>query len=277
MSTDPDLTKSNFWIIAINSTASYVLAFLIVFYINHFVKILIAGSYRYELGFDWSEIRYYIEAQEWTHDSVTLIFSSGPILIFVVGLISLIAFWSLVEEPARIKTLLMWITLHSFNLVFGGLLIGNIFKKGVGHVFNWMYLTDTSKMVVALLGFIGLLGTAYFMAKPAAISANSYYNKLDSKNFPFFITAQIVVPFILGTIFYLGFFMPNLQFQETYSWISLAMIILFIIGRISKMETIYFDEDDRFIKLSPIIVLTTIIVFFTFRFVLFRNEIFISW
>ncbi len=277
MSTEPNLTKTNFWIITINSTASYVLAFMFVFYINHFVKILIGGSYKYELGFDWSEINYYIEAQEWTHDSVTLIFSSGPILIFVVGLISLIAFWSLVEEPARLKTFFMWLTLHSFNLVFGGLLIGNIFKKGVGHVFNWMYLTDTSKMVVALIGFIGLLGTAYFMAKPAAISANSYYNKLDSKNFPFFITAQIIVPFIFGTILYIAFFMPNIQFQETYSWISLAMILIFIIGRVSKMETLYFDEDDRYVNLSTIIILTTIIVYFTFRFVLFRNEIFISW
>ena len=167
MKVDAELTKTNFWIIVTNSTASYILSFLLIFYINHFSKIALAISFGYDIGFDWANIMYYIEPYEWTHDSVRLIYSAGPILIAVVGLISLIAFWSLVEEPARIKTFFMWLTLHAFNFFFGGLLIGNIFKKGVGHIFNWMYMTDTSKMIVALMGFIGLLGTAYIMAKPA--------------------------------------------------------------------------------------------------------------
>ena len=270
------LTKTNFWLIATNSTASYVLAFLIVFYINHFIKVILAGSYGYDLGFDWDIINFYIEPYEWTHDSVKLIYSAGPILILVLGFISLVAFWSLVEEPARLKTFFMWFTLHSFNFFFGGLLIGNIFKKGVGHVFNWMYMTDTSKMIVALFGFLGLLGTALIMSKPAAITANSYFNKLDDKNIPFFITAQIIVPFIIGTLLYLGFFMPRILFQETYSWISLAMILLFIIGKVSRMETLYFDEEDRFIGISSVIVITSIVIFISFR-ILLRNEIFISW
>jgi len=272
MKGDFKLSKTNFWIIATNSTAAYVLAYLFVFYINHLTKTLIAASYNYEVGISWARISYYIEAPEWTHDSVSLIFGSGPILIFVAGLISLIAFWSLIEEPTRLKIFFMWLTLHSFNLVFGGLLIGNIFKKGVGHVFNWMYLTDTSKMIVALIGFIGLLGTAYFMAKPVAISANSYFNQLDKKNFPFFITAQVIVPFILGTIIYVGFFIPDIQFQEIFSWISLLMIMLFIMGRINRMDTLYFDDEERFISFSQIIIITTIIVLISFRIVL-RNEI----
>jgi len=276
MKSDFKLTKTNFWLIATNSTASYILAFLLIFYINHFIKIILGGSYGYDMGFDWDIINFYIEPYEWTHDSVKLIYSAGPILILVLGLISLVAFWSLVEEPARLKTFFMWFTLHSFNFFFGGLLIGNIFKKGVGHVFNWMYLTDTSKMLVALLGFLGLLGTALIMSKPAAISANSYFNKLDDKNFPFFITAQIIVPFIIGTLLYLGYFMPRILFQETYSWISLGMILLFIVGKASRMETLYFDEEDRFIGISSVIVITTIVVFISFR-ILLRNEIFISW
>ena len=276
MKPNSELTKTNFWIIATNSITSYLLAFLFVFYLNHFVKILLAGNYGYDIGFDWNVIYFYIKPYEWTHDSVRLIYSSGPILTFIIGVISLIAFWSLVEEPARLKTFFMWLTLHSFNFFFGGLLIGNIFKKGVGHVFNWMYMTDTSKMIVALIGFLGLLGTAYIMSKPAAISANSYFNKLDEKNFPFFITAQIIVPFIVGTIAYLIFFLPVIHFQEAYSWISLAVVLLFIIGRINRMETQYFDEEDRYIGISSVILVATLIVVISAR-VLLRNEIYISW
>lgn len=275
MKADLRLTKTKFWIIATNSTASYVLSFLFIFYLNHFTKIIIAANFDYAIGFNWYIIHFYIQPYEWTHDSVKLIYSSGPILIFIIGLISLIAFWSLVEEPARIKTFFMWLTLHAFNFFFGGLLIGNLFKKGVGHVFNWMYLTDTTKMIVALIGFLGLLGTAYFMSKPAAITANSYFNKLDEKNFPYFVTAQLLVPFVFGTIIYLGFFLPEILFQEAYSWISLALILFFIVGRISRMDTVYFDEDNRIIHFSIVIIVTTLIALIALR-IMLRNEIFVS-
>jgi hypothetical protein len=269
-------TKKNFWIIATNSTASYVLAFLFVFYVNHFANILTSGSFGYEVSFDWNIIYYHVEPYEWTHDAVKLIFSAGPMLILLVGLISLIAFYSLVEEPARIKTFFMWLTLHALNYFFGGLLIGNIFKKGVGHVFNWMYFTDTTKMLVALVGFFGLLATAYFMSKPVAISANSYYNKLSEKNFPFFFTAQIIVPFVVGTLLYTLYFLPDLRFQERYSWMSLAVLLIIIFGRVNYMETLYFDEEDRYISLSKAIVMTTLIVVIGLRLIL-SHEILVSW
>ncbi len=276
MKSNSELTKTNFWIIATNSTSAYVLSFLLVFYINHIIKIIICGSYSYDVGFDWVSVMYYIEPYEWTHDSVRLIFSAGPILILVTGTISLIAFWSLVEEHARLKTFFMWLTLHSYNFFFGGLLIGNVFKKGVGHVFNWMYLTDTWKMIVALIGFLGLLGTAYFMSRPVAISSNSYFNKLNNKNYPFFITAQVIVPFILGTSIYLLYFVPNIMFQEGYSWISLAVLLIFISMRVGKMDTVYFDEEERYIGVSRVILILTIIALLGIR-ILLRNEIFVDW
>ena len=130
-------------------------------------------------------------------------------------------------------------------------------------------------MIVALLGFLGLLGTAYIMSKPAAITANSYLNKLDERNFPFFVSSQLIVPFVFGTLFYLSFFLPRILFQEAYSWISLVLILIFIMGRISRMDTIYFDEEDRSTNLSLVIILVTVIIFVVLR-VLLHNEIYIS-
>lgn len=276
MAKSTQLSRTNFWLIATNSTAAYVLAYLIIFYIDFFVKIALAGNFGYDIGFDWDQILFYIEPYEWTHDSVKLIYSAGPILIVVTGVLSLIGFWATVEEPARIKILLVWLTMHSFNFFFGGLMIGNIFKEGVGHVFNWMYLTDTAKMIVALVGFMGLLGTAYFLSKPFAISSNAYFNKLGERNSPFFLTAQIIVPYILGTIIYMLYFLPRILFQESYSWISLGIMLLFIIMRISKMETQYYDEDERFVGASSILLVITIIVVIGMRIAL-NNEIVINW
>jgi hypothetical protein len=255
-----ELTTRNFWIIALNSLAGFILAYIFLFYLNHISIILTAGMFDYDLSFDYRIIFFHIEPYEWTADAVKLIFSAGPVLIFVCGLISLVAFFSLSEEVAVIKIFFLWFAFLSLNYFFGGLMIGNIFRKGVGHVFNWMYLNDTQKMIIAIVGFFGLLSTGILMAKPVAHSANSYFNKLGENNFPFFFTAQIIVPFILGNLIMFAYFFPDIFFNteilfyERFGWMSLALIFILVFGRMNHFETIYFDEDERNIRLSYTII-----------------------
>lgn len=262
------LSRANFWMITANSLSAFIIAYLIVFYVNYFATIFAAGMFSFDLSFDYNEIIYHIEPYEWTHDSVKLIYSAGPFLVFITGLISLFAFFGLTEEQTRLKILFIWIVLLSFNQTFGNLMIGNIFKVGVGHVFNWMYFSDTAKMVVAIFGFFGLLTTAFLMVKPVSISANSYFNKLGERNFPFFFTSQIIIPFIAGYLLIIAFFSQRILFQEKFAWISLSILLLFIFISLSKSETVYFDEDDRKPGYSKFLIITAIIAFFGLRIIL---------
>jgi hypothetical protein len=123
---------------------------------------------------------------------------------------------------------------------------------------------------------VGLLGTAYTMSKPVALSANSYFNQLSERNFPFFITSQLLLPFIFGTLIYLAYFLPNILFQESYSWITMAFILIFITLRVSKMDTQYFDEEERFIGASTLIIIVTIVLFVSLRGLMW-NETLINW
>ena len=268
MGSSTGLSPGNFWMIVVNSTSAFVLAYLIVFYINFFIGIFASGMFGFDLSFDYNQVVYHIEPYEWTQDSVKLIYSAGPILVFFTGLISLIGFFGLTEEQSRLKILFLWITILAFNQTFGNLMIGNLFKQGVGHVFNWMYFTDTQKMIVALIGFFGLLTTAFVMVKPIGISANSYFNYLGERNFPFFITAQIIIPFIVGYLLIAAYFSQRLLFQEKFSWISLTVVIIFIFISLNSSDTMYFDEDDRRPTYSKVLILTSIVMFVGLRLLL---------
>lgn len=276
------LTHKNFWIIVLNSTAGFILAYLFLFYLNHLTVIITGGMFDYDLSFDYKIIMFHIEAYEWTHDAVKLIFSAGSILIFIFGFIALIAYFSLSEEVAPFKIFFLWFTFLSLNYFFGGLMIGNIFKKGVGHVFNWMYMTDTQKMIIAIVGFFGLLSTGILMAKPVSHSANTYFNKLGENNFPFFFTSQIIVPFILGNLIMFSYFFPDIFFNpeilfyERFGWISLLLILLLVFGRINHFDTIYFDEDDRAIRVSYTLVLVAFGLLVGIR-LLLSSSIYVNW
>lgn len=261
MAPNPILTRSNFWTIALNSTSAYIVASMLVFYINHVFTILGSALFGYDLSFDYNNIFYHIESYEWTHDAVKVIFSAGPFMLLITGIVAIILFNKLSEETTRIKILFLWIALISFNFFFSGLLIGNLFRNGIGHVFSWMYLKDTEKLIVALLGLFGLVAVALLLARPTAMSTNVYVNQLNEDNFPFMITAQIIVPFILGTIISIAYHIPRILFQERYSWITLALMLVIITVRSNSFNTIFFDEEERKIRLAWIpIVLTVVFV-----------------
>ncbi len=274
MPKEAKLTRGNFWIIATNSTAAYVLSYLLVFYLNHFTNMFMSSMFDITVSFDWNYVYYHIEPYQWTFDAVKTIFSVGPVLVFLVGLIALIAFFSLLEEQAIIKVFFLWLALHALNFFFSNLLIGNIFKQGIGHVFNWMFLTDTQKLIVAMIGFFGLIGTAFVMTGPVITSANSYFSKMDEKRFPFFFTAQIIVPFILGTILSVGYFIPRILFQERYSWIILMVMLFIIYMRLKDHDNIYFDEDDRTVRLSYTLIIITFVVYVGFRIAFNKEHLF---
>jgi len=267
---DRELTPKNFWIIVSNSTAAFVLAYLIIFYINHFAIVFSSGMFNYDVSFNYNLIFFHIEPYEWTHDAVKLMYSAGPVLIFIFGFISLVGYYSLHEEEAKIKIFFLWFAIIAFNYTFGGLMIGNLFKKGVGHVFNWMYFTDTQKMLVALAGFFGLLSTGFLMAKPIAHTANSYFTYLSHENFPFYFTAQIIVPFILGAAIVVAYFIPGVQFQERYGWISMAVILLLSFGRINQYESIFFENEEKHIRFSYFVIILAIISVVGLRIILNR-------
>jgi len=270
------LSKHNFWVITINSTAAFVLAYLFIFFTNHFTTILTAGMFDYDVSFNYYIIYFHIEPFQWTHDAVKLMYSAGPILVLIFGLISLVGFYSMIEEVARVKIFFIWLTFLSFSYFFGGLLIGNLFTKGIGHVFNWMYMNSTEKLVMAMIGFFGLIGTAFLVAKPFAISANSYYHEFNDKLFPFFFTAQTILPFIFGTIFIELFFFPHPNFQVMWFWVPIIVLLFIIYKVLDTSDNLYFDEENRTVQVSKGLVITAIVVYLGLRIIL-SHEFYITW
>lgn len=266
MKIDTELSRKNFWAIAVNSTTAFVLTYLIVFYINFFIQVILTGIFDYPITFTHDTIFFHIKGYEWSHDSVRLIYSSGPILVFVLGVISLMIFSGFADDSSRVKVLFVWFSLHAFNFVFSGLSIGNIFGYGLGHVFTWMYLHDTAKMIISLIGFFGLLSTAIFIVKPIINSGSSFFSYLDERNVPFFIMAQIVVPYIIGSVIGVMYFLPTIPVQEEYSWVVMGVLILIVSVSVNKMERIQFDNEKRTIGISWRLVVFTIVIMLAMRF-----------
>ncbi len=273
---DNSLSRKNFWIIVINSTVAFVVSYLFVFYLNLFSIVFTAGMFDYDISFDYSHIIYHVKQTDWTHDSVKVMFGSGPLLTFIIGLLSLVAYASLSEEIDKIKLYLLWLSLNAFNYVFSGIIIGIIFKVRIAHLFIWMYFNDSQLLMMAIVGFFGILLTAFVMTRRIAFSANIYFNNLNENNFPFFIMAQIILPFILGAIVVVLYFVPQIPVIESYVWIGLAIILIISSFMISGYDPVYFDEEDRYIKVSWMAFLISALLILTLRLAM-NHDILMKW
>jgi hypothetical protein len=267
MKTNHMLSRKNFWIITVNSTVSFILAYLLIFYINQFMYIFTATMFHIPVSFDWDQVYYHIEPYQWTHDMVSTIFAFGPIMIFILGIVFLGAFYAIKEEKSNLKMFFVWFSLIAFNSFFGNLLIGNLFTKGMGFVFQWMYLSDTARLVIALIGFFGLLLTAVVMKRPILYTSNNYFNTLNEKNFPFFFTGQVILPFIFGSLLSIAYFYPRILIQERYSWATLAVVLFLVYKNTDQNESVYFDEDEEpHIRLSLPLIIITLVLYAGLRF-----------
>lgn len=267
------LSRKNFWIIALNSIAAFVSSYLVIFYINQFSFVLTAGMYDYPVSIDYASYFFHIEPYQWTHDAVFLIFSSGYILTFIFGLLSILAFYQIIADAIPFKVFFLWFALHASNFVFGGLMLGNLLTEGIGHVFNWMYLPDTPRMIISLVGFFGLLITALFASRLVSISSNVYFEKYNERNAPFFITAQVLIPYVVGSILIFAYFIPKSLFHEQFGWIVLGVMILIFFLRSRYTDDLLFEEDDnRRIRLMKGFILFTVLFYVLSR-MFFNNGI----
>ncbi len=272
-----NLTRRNFWVIAINSLTSFVLTYLIIFYLNQISFVLTSGMYSYPVSIDYASVFFHVEPYQWTHDAVFLIFSSGYILTLIFGLLMLLGFYYILPDALPVKVFFFWFVMHAGNYIFGGLLLGNLMTQGIGHVFNWMYLHDTPRMLISLTGFFGLLVIALMSAYWVAVSANSYFEKYNEKMAPFFITAQVFVPYLIGSLILFFYFYPKNMFHERWGWLVLGTMLIIFYSRSLYMSDLLFEEDDtRKIRPMKGLIITAVLVLVLSR-LLMSQSWFFDW
>ena len=226
------------------------------------------------LLFDYKTVVYYynieflVDYDAWYADSIKTIFATGPIVAFIIAVLSLIIYSIVYLETGVLKTLLLWAILHGANQLIGGILIGNLLGKGLGYVIMYMYYSDTGKLIMSLLiimssVIVGTISTKYWI-----MSANSYYNFSKPHNRPLFITSQVLIPYIFGTFLIWLINQPEVLYYDTLVNIAMIFMILPPIILNKYHQEYYFEEGNIKIKLSYRIVIFALVFIAAYRILL---------
>jgi hypothetical protein len=261
------MNRRAFLPIAINSTAFFLIAYILIFCLTKFTTALSASVFDIPTIIHTSQIDFIVRGSDWTSDSVKVVFSTAPLVSLLVSMLLWILYTQVIEESGMLRLLLAWMILHGIIFFLGEILIGALFSQGFGYVIMYMFFMDTGKMILTLTALIGMVTAGILISKQLLFTANIYFNDLPAKQAPAFVLYQFIIPFFAGNMILFLVKLPDVLIYD----ISVNMTMLFILFpfflRSGMIQEFYFDEDPRKIRMSKTIILSAAAILLLFRIV----------
>ncbi len=257
--------RRQFVVIALNSTALFLAAYLFLFLVSQAVTVLTASFFDYPTIVYYYEIYFNISPEAWYHDSVKTIFSSGPLVNMAIGISFLIIYHNIRELPGMFKLFFLWGFLHAVNMLFGAMLVGTLFETGVGHVISWMYVMDTGKLMYSIVSIFVLVMAGLMTTRSFLISANSYFNEINENNRSFFMVPQVFIPYLAGNLILIALRQPKFVYYDTFVALTMILPILPVLLSYRSYHELFFEEEQKTLRISWVSLLILVLFMLIFR------------
>lgn len=260
-------------IIIANSTIFYIFSYVFIYFVTQIATILAAATFKIPTVLYFYKIDFLIRASDWWFEQVWFVFSIGPIIALIIGILFLIIYSHVFYTDGLLKMFFLWGFVHGITMSIGAASIGSFVNQGFGNVERWLYFDDTILLFIALAGMTSIMFLGLLCVKLFLFSANSYYNVQKPEFRMSFILNQFLFPWLLGSLLLILLKIPfnlyeindfNIQY-DTLILLSGLFFILPFFGRIQHFPEIYFDEEARKITLEHKFLLIVLFIILLLR------------
>jgi len=253
-------------------TLTSLFLFLIAYLSVYFASLLITGfaavMYDIPVVIYYDDIDFLIRGIDWTSDSVSGVFSSSPAAMVLLAVFLLIIYNSVETERGILRLLALWMIYHALTRLFGEVLVGALMDKGFGFVILYMFMTDTGKVVLTILGFVLMITIGAWMTRRSLYTANIWFNDLYRSYRNKFIISQFFLPYLIGNLVIILIKIPGTSLYDIALNASMILFLIPLPIRSASFKDFYFDLEPRKAILNPILPLITIVIILIFRIVL---------
>jgi len=194
----------------LNSTASYIIAFWIVYMISNLGACLLAGSWNWK-----SSLLYYgfnakpADGIPFQRRAVVSVYALAPIICFGLAILARFAHFRYARSRnTMVKPILFWVIMHGINLSMGSTIISIIFTlmeqkriyRGIGHALEWahsdgiqLYFIITFVTVIEVASGFLLTLLSFQNAQHRTIFASNENSEKIA-----FTMANVVLPWLIG-------------------------------------------------------------------------------
>ncbi len=250
-----------------NSLMAFLVSAFFIQLLDNTLKYLLARRYGYDIEIHHFQIHFLIQNSMWSFGSVMAVFAFIPLFIGGLGIVaSYLLRWAQ-NNTGRVKLLLFWFSLQSLSFLMSNFLLGTFVHEGMGYALAWFYPGWFERIVMIFFGIVAMLIMALIFSNHVIHLANIYFDQLTENEYPLYISAQTLVPFILGTIFTTVFYVLRLTPNQWASMAFLVLVLVLIVVRADPPDTIIFRVGERnhtqwWCLAVPLLVFSTMLLYF---------------
>ncbi len=225
------------YVIVLNSTILFMLAYVFVYIFPLFASEYMATSSGIEIRFSNYIIEYLTpnDSPLWTKDNIINIFAVGPAITFFFGFFFWYIAYGLRTTAGLFKLFFTWAYVVSFQLTFGGLIAGIATLDGLLFVFNWSGLSPALALILGIISAFVL----FFMGRAAR---SSFMRAAYSRDWLILPKAQIIfklrtiyLPYFIGSVL---LFLVGFPARTPYVFIQAASLLILFFPTMA-----YFNSD----------------------------------
>jgi hypothetical protein len=241
----PDLRKK-FIIVFLQSTAFYLLAFLVVYVLYQVVTILVASVFHIPVAWYYYQLKFplYTYSKLYTRPALVLIFGAGPLISLMFAFISLKSFFGKRAASNHFQLFSLWGIVCGINMFFGAYIIGFLTRTEFIYTSEWLLMSnvfDIEEMVFTLVS-IGMLLIIGRLLTPLFLVSSGSVTLLTPEYRLFFIYSQVILPWIAGIgIFFLivtpHYYIPFLLKTLTPGLIVIPSLFMYNTARNENIHT----------------------------------------
>ncbi|MDO9511949.1 MAG: hypothetical protein Q7J34_09335 [Bacteroidales bacterium] len=248
------------WIIFLNSAAYFLLAYIFQQFISQAITTLIAAQFDFPVIMKPSGVYFNITADKWTMDSVKMLFSIQPVTSLIYGIIMFILSSKVKDLEGSAKLFLIWSSVLGFSGFFGALFFGTLLSKGFGHVLLYLYLSDTTRMILSILAGGLMISMGVFVRTQFLMSANIYYLRLPVRHIREFVRWNLWFPMITAVIIIIILRIPDTPPYEMFLIISPLILMLPSVKMPLPPNGLDFGDDQRQILLRKWVLIISLVI-----------------
>jgi uncharacterized membrane protein YciS (DUF1049 family) len=267
-SQEPQLTTGKLAIIAFNSTALYVLAYLIMHTVVQLSEVAMSYKYVIPTIITPSQLNFIIQDNEWRRSAVILIFAVGQTLALLLAGFFFLQLQSASERRGLAKGFYIWLVIHGCNQFFGAMAADNFVRQGFWLSPRWLFWY--SNIPAVGLGFafaMTCMVIGYKLSLPFLKTCDSI-SLIRLENRPTLIWTMIFAPWFLGTLLINACKFPVMTLLEHSHQLSILLILISMaVGCRYDMHEMTVQAPRR-TSLSNRLIITMVVVLIAYRLVL---------
>jgi hypothetical protein len=254
----------NFYFYTINSTALYIIAYLLIYMIYQITVLIVASRWKLDSVLYYFDLAFNDYSPLWSRFNIIVITFSGPLVALLIGILFFRVFANRPKVKGFLKLFFLWIGMHGLNLFLGAFSTGVSFDEGFGYVANWLYLNLFWQILFSLI-FLFLFGIIGFYAAPRFLETSNSVFKIKQENRTKFLFHQVFLPWLIGSLIIFMVKIPNNMPYDTGNLITMIVVAVPILFNRHSRPNLIFNAERKPTRISWIYIAIASVLILAFR------------